>query len=352
MSDAPKPSGKSVTTRDIAARAGVSIATVSLALRNHPRISAKTREQVKRVATELGYCPDPQVAKLMYHLRAQRPPGFQSTIAALTTTTEEHELDYARDIRCSAQARAEALGYAFLVMRLPDGDTQKASVQRILLSRGVEGVLLLPLDNPRPVRDWLDWDRFSVVTATYGVLAPDFHRVVPHQFGNTLLLCEELAKLGYRRIGLVSPQRLDVVVHHGFAAAVAWQSLLGGTEMVRPLVYAGEIPVDLPRWFKRERPDVIIASGETECRMIARLLKLTIPGPVGFAVTDWYKQPDIAGIDERPLEIGAAAIDLLHTKIMSGNVGIPKVPTVAMVPGEWVPGPSVARISRAAAGRC
>ena len=349
MPDAPHPAEKPVTTRDVAARAGVSSATVSLALRDNPRIAPKTRELVKRVAAELGYRPDPQLAKLMHRLQAQRLPGFQSTIAALTTIPEERELDYAHDISSSAKARAEALGYAFTVMRLPDQDTQKTSVQRILLSRGVEGLLLLPLDTARAIDDWLDWSRFSVVAATYGVLAPDFHRVVPHQFGNTLLLCEKLAKLGYRRIGLVIPAHHDLTVHHGFSAAVAWQNLFGGTEMVRPLVHTGAIPADLERWFKRERPDVIIAPGEADCRTIARRLKLALHGPVGFAITDRYKDSEFAGIDERPFEIGAAAVDLLHTKILSGNAGVPKVPTVAMITGEWIPGPSVGRNAAPAA---
>jgi hypothetical protein len=140
----------------------------------------------------------------------------------------------------------------------------------------------------------------------------------------------------------VLPAQHDVTVHHGFTAAVAWQGMLGGTELVRPLVHDGSIdPGTLVPWFEKERPDVIIAPGETECREIARHLKLTIPGRIGFAVGDHLVGSPVAGMDERPSEIGSAAIDLLHSKIMSGTVGIPSVPTVAMVPGCWVAAPSV-----------
>lgn len=343
MADTSPKSGKAVTTRDIAQRAGVSNATVSLALRSHPRISAETRARVQRAADELGYRPDPQIAKLMYRLRSQRPPGFQSTIAVLTTTPEGNETDYSRHIRTAAEARARALGYAFTVMRVPDTDSQRASVQRILVSRGVEGILLLPMKHPRSVVDWLDWSRFSVVTATYGVTAPEFHRVVPHQFSNTLTMCGELARLGYRRIGLVLPAEHDVTVHHGFSAAVAWQGMLGGTELVRPLTHESPLSPDvLRRWYRREQPDAIIAPGEAECRKIAGHLGLQIPGRIGFAVGDRLDDSSVAGIDERPREIGIAAIDLLHTKVISGTLGIPSVPTVAMVAGRWVPAASVA----------
>jgi DNA-binding LacI/PurR family transcriptional regulator len=172
---------------------------------------------------------------------------------------------------------------------------------------------------------------------------------VPHQFANTLAMCRELAALGYRRIGLVLPVEHDITVHHGFSAAVAWQGLLGGTELVRPLAHESPLePEELRRWFRRERPDSIIAPGGAHCRAIAALLGLSIPGRIGFAVGDRLEPTSIAGMDERPREIGTAAMDLLHSKLISGNLGVPSIPTVAMVMGRWavaesVPGPAVAR---------
>lgn len=341
MSESPESNPKPVTTRDIAARAGVSNATVSLALRNHPRISPATRDRVQRVADELGYRPDPQIAKLMHHLRLNRRPGFQSTIAAITTIPESMELEYLHDIHQAAKSRAESLGYAFMLMRVPNGTKEKPALQRILSSRGVEGLLVLPLRTPTDIERWLDWEQFAVVSATYSNTAPEFHRVVPHQFGNALRICQELTDLGYRRIGLVQATGQDLAVHHGFSAAVTWQNLLGGSEMVNPLLYPGLDPEGVEEWFHKEKPDVILTSGAGDSHIIAQKLGLKIPGPVGFAVMNWYGQQDLAGIDEHPSEIGSAAVDLLHTKIVNGSIGIPEVPTVSMVSGKWMPGPSV-----------
>src|SRR5882724_3782445 len=137
------------TTRTIAALVGVSSATVSLALRNHPRISVQMRETVERAAIQLGYRPDPQVAKLMHHLRKRQRPGFQSTICAITTITEEKELPYLRDILINARKRADSLGHGFMLMRLEDDQEQRPDLHRVLRSRGVEGVLLAPMLKPR-----------------------------------------------------------------------------------------------------------------------------------------------------------------------------------------------------------
>jgi hypothetical protein len=49
----------------------------------------------------------------------------------------------------------------------------------------------------------------------------------------------------------------------------------------------------------------------------------------------------IAGIEERPEEIGATALELLAAMIQRGEKGVPAVPKVTMVEGRWIDGPSV-----------
>lgn len=344
MPAAPQPRPN---IRAIAARAGVSSATVSLALRHHPRISPATRERVRRIAEELGYRPDPQVAKLMQHLRSRRPPGFQSTLAALTTIPAAEHLPYLQKMMRSARAAAEALGYTLLVLEVEDRPGRRPDLQRVLLSRGVEGLLLLPMKTARSFAELLDWSRFAVVAATNGVLAPQFHRVVPHQFGNTLELCEQLARRGYRRIGTVLRARHDLTARHGFSAAVIWQNTFGGTERVQPLIFEGDRPAELKRWFEAERPDAIIAAGDADARAFADELGLRVPGRVGFASINKPEPSMFAGIEERPEEIGATAVRLIASLLQHGEKGAPAVPAVTMVTGEWVDGRSVRRASRA-----
>src|SRR5512141_1906466 len=44
--------------KDIAARAGVSVMTVSKALRDEPDVSAATKTRIKLLAQQMGYVPD------------------------------------------------------------------------------------------------------------------------------------------------------------------------------------------------------------------------------------------------------------------------------------------------------
>jgi LacI family transcriptional regulator len=179
------------------------------------------------------------------------------------------------------------------------------------------------------------------------VLAPEVNRAAPHHFANTLLLCRELTRLGYRRIGLVIDGGQDSRVNHGFSAAVMSHGQHEAEETVRPLVVKGDLRENLGPWFERERPDVIVTSDENGVRECARLLRLKVPGRVGFASTSLQSvgevSPAIAGIDEQPAEIGAISVDLLAGMIERRVRGLPGSPTSTLLAGRWRAGRSCSK---------
>jgi len=62
---------------DFAKEPGVSVMTVSYALRYHAKIPKATRERVQREAKRLGYVPSPEISRLMHLLRAGRSDAFR-----------------------------------------------------------------------------------------------------------------------------------------------------------------------------------------------------------------------------------------------------------------------------------
>src|SRR5215211_5116499 len=107
-----------VGLREVAAVAKVCVMTVSLAPRDNPRISTGTRDRIKRLAAELGYHPDPELSRLMNHLRASRTARGKIGIAVIDfhPTAGFVENVYNAKIRLGATRRAEELGFSITPM--------------------------------------------------------------------------------------------------------------------------------------------------------------------------------------------------------------------------------------------
>jgi DNA-binding LacI/PurR family transcriptional regulator len=227
------------------------------------------------------------------------------------------------------------------VVRFTPTTAHNRALQRILVSRGVEGILLLPMRDALPLTEMLDWNLFSVVVATRGVPEPVFHRVLPNHFMNSVLICDQLERLGYRRIGLATNRGFDLLTSPGLAAGVVWQPVQGRAEQVQPLLWATEHPRGVAEWVQREKPDAIVVRGVPDAEAVVQELGLKFPGPIGIAVSNLEGSSIFAGIDGRVFEIGAAAVDQLNARIQSNEKGIPRVPTETTINGRWLPGKSV-----------
>ena len=330
--NAPHP-----TLRHIAEQAGVSAMTASRALGNRSGIAADTRERVMRIAATLGYRPDPEIAKLMHHIRSRHRLRFQSVICGLTTRPQDSREPYTLAMIAGARRRADELGHGFMMLHVALERTLWPGVHGVLRNRGVQGVLLLPQQQTVDLSELIDWTAFSVVAATASVAAPAVNRVIPDQFANALLLCRELTARGYRRIGFVTSAEHDTRVKHRFDAAVIWHGLREASAPVPPLVLpepSGEI---LAAWFIRESPDVIVGPNNETVVWVARELRLRIPGRMAFASTSTVGTlvRGLSGIDERPEDIGSAAVDQLAAMITRRVCGLPERPTSLVVAGLW-----------------
>jgi len=327
------------TLSHVAEAAGVSQMTVSRAFGGRGRIAAETRGRILAIAMRLGYRPDPEVAKLMHHIRVRRRRRFQSVMVGLTTRRPDDSEPYFRALVAGAEAQAVERGYGFEVVHVAPTGKNWSVVSRTLQSRGVDGVLLLPAHRPIDLSGVLDWEKFSVVSASASATGPVAHRVMPHHFANALLLCRSLAREGRRRIGLVMSADHDVRSEHGFTSAVMWHGANEAAHAVAPLIAREAGSAELKRWFARENPDAIITNELSAARDCARSVGRKIGGSVRFAATSLNRQDHagISGIDERPGVIGAAAAEMLAGMIQRGVRGRPESPNTTLLNGRWVP---------------
>jgi len=142
--------------KDVAELAGVSAMTVSCALRNSPKVLPATRERILEAASSLGYRPDPEISKLMMHLRQPTQHSFSHQLAFINSWPDprEHLKGYVGMLFHGARHRAAQLGFDLEPFWLLEPGMTDSRLSSILYSRGIRGVLLAPWQHPSDSR-WL-----------------------------------------------------------------------------------------------------------------------------------------------------------------------------------------------------
>ena len=180
--------------KDIADKTGFSTNTVSLALRESPRIPLETRDVIRRAAEELNYQPN-HVARSLVS-RETKTIGLVLTDIMNPTLTET-----AQQVELALAER----GYGTLFATSNHKLSQEKRLVEMFRSRRVDGLLIYPavhdqLEHLKALRK-----HFPIVLLIGGpdigidVVSVDdrsgAHRAVKHLIG-----------LGHRRIGLLNPQ--------------------------------------------------------------------------------------------------------------------------------------------------
>lgn len=333
--------------RDIARVAKVTQATVSLALSNHPRVSAEVRERIHKIASKLGYRPDPYLAGLSAYRKQRRRASYQATLGWLTNFPPE--VQGWRDISTfahyfeAASGRAAELGYRLEEHNLAAPGMTPARMERILKARNIPGLLLAPQPGPLMRLDF-PFERFACVTFGYTLLSPRLHTVTHHHFRSTEILLRELRANGYRRIGFAveskNEQRIEGIPSSAFLGA---QRDWPVRERV-PLLDSANLSRDVfLRWFERHRPDVVVTLWDLVYPWMIEA-GLRVPEDVGLALLSVRKQDGFfAGVWENPEMVGARAAELVINLVQHGERGVPEMPSFLMVEGSWMPGRTIRR---------
>ncbi len=325
--------------------------TVSLALRNSREVSAATRQRIQRLARDKGYRPDPAVTKLMHHLRLRAPRRSTVSICALGSLSPLPQQwgIYVSQLVEGMRWRAEDSGYAFSMINLEEYDSS-AILRRVLRSRGVDGLAILPLPQMTDFTGLLEWDDFSVVAATSTVVGPRFHRVLPNHFENMLSACRALSAAGFRRIGLAISSDFDRRVQHQWTAGIGWYHAFGGAEAVRTFIgepRVAELKVGaLAQWLRREKPDAVISDISQKGPLDAAVARVALRRPLELFHMSWPEPWGEPGIDQCPRQLGAVAVDVLAGMLTRGEKGIPAWPRTVTTDGRWRPGTTDSNLVR------
>jgi LacI family transcriptional regulator len=343
-----------VPLREIAAKAGVTRMAVSLALRGKPGVSDSLRRKIQRISKLMGYTPDPEVAKLLSHIRSHSHPKTKACLALLVygekkgvwrrSPTERKYIE-------GAEKRAATYGYKMEEFWVNEPGMSAQRLGKVIWSRGIEGVIIAPWQQSgfgtTPRRLDLDLSLFSAVEISETIEAPDLDRSMHDQYTSMLKCLEELSKLGYRRMGLVLEDSMDQRVNGRWTAAYLYhREMRGGDQALRPLILSRFDQKAFDRWCCKQKPDVVISVDRFGYRLIQGRGG-RVPKKIGYASLDLDGDAEdgvnFSGIDQNSRQVGESAVDLLVALIQRGQRGVPARPVRMEVEGNWKTGSSTSR---------
>jgi LacI family transcriptional regulator, repressor for deo operon, udp, cdd, tsx, nupC, and nupG len=187
--------GVHVNMADVARRAGVSIATVSRALRDLPGVSPRTRTRVLSIVEELDYVVSPAASSLRGATRRvavvlpRLDSWFSSTmLATVESTLRQADLDV-------------------LVYQVSTEEMRAHFFRDLPTRRKVDAVVLITLPIGPEEEERLDLMGVEVVVA--GSRLRDFPSVNVDDVAIGIEAVEHLIGLGHRRIGMIRTSDTD-----------------------------------------------------------------------------------------------------------------------------------------------
>lgn len=317
-----------VSLKMIAKKAGVSRTTVSLALRNHPRIRECTRIRIQKIAQDLGYQPNADVSKVMGFIRESKPHHDQPVLGLITDMPTPISSPHSTSLTWKGfQERASSLGYRPEEFWLGDQKISPKRLQEILHARGIRGFVVSSLRD-RKFLAQMDLTGFAAAIIGHAIHEPVLHRASSDKYTNTLMSCEKLWEQGCRRIGLAVPKLQEDRVENLFLSGyLVFHQQHRHAEWPTPLVEDSEWDTQyLADWAKAEKLDgMIVAQPGLESHL----------PDIPIAQVN-LMQGNHTGMNQCHDRIAAGAVDLVDAQLRRNEFGIPTQPKTMLIVGKWI----------------
>ena len=313
--------------KDLAAELGVSIATVSRALRSSPEIGKEMQQRVKDLAKRLNYRPNP----FAQSLRKEAPKVIGVVVPNLVTHYYAAVLD-------GIEEEARRAGYSVISANShEDFEDEKQAIDNFI-SLHVEGIVACLAQTTTDYSHFEEISDMGIPLVFFGraCLTDRFSSVTANGDEAAQLATQHLIDTGSQRIAFIGgPNHLDMVQRrkHGYLEALRENHI----EIERDLVICGKIDYQfalqaVEQLLKQEnRPDAILAFNDIITFAAFTAIKncgLRIPDDValiGFTddVHAAYVTPRMSAIADQSRLMGITACRLL-LKSINGDPAVYK----------------------------
>ena len=305
--------------KDLAQELGVSIATVSRALRNSPEIGKDMQQRVKDLAKRLNYRPNP----FAQSLRKEAPKIIGVVVPNLVTHYYAAVLDGIED-------EARRAGYSVISANSHENFEDEAHAVENFVSLHVEGIIACLAQTTTDYHHYEEIAEMGIPLVFFGrtCLTERFSSVTANGDEAAQLATQHLIDTGSRRIAFIGgPNHLDMVRRrkHGYLEALRDNRIPIDRDLVvcDKIDYQVALASAMNLLQSDHRPDAILAFNDIITFAAFTAIKncgLRIPEDValiGFTddVHSEYVTPRMSAIADQSHLIGVTACKLLLKSI-------------------------------------
>lgn len=316
---------------DVALAAGVSVATVSRVLNQHPNVSRKTRERVKALIGQSGFRPN-AIARRLVHGRSGQICFLLSNreiVHSFHSRVLKGAEDYCRQSHNQVVFATVSYG--------PDDDLPSIELPRIIREHGsIDGILLAGINYPNLRRYMeklgLPYVIFGNNLLTGSLAYPVRHAVCFDEQGGAREAVKLLIELGHRRIAWVGNLSKAWYRRRYEGYRVAMQSKRLALSLVDLSDEQNDeelgrraLPILLRRFPKTSA--ILAQDDEAACGLLDGMRKLGIRVPQDLSLVGYddiaeirYVTPLLTTVRVPKEKVGWAMADLLFRSIAAANI--------------------------------
>ena len=321
-----------ITIREVAALAGVSVATASRVLSGNPATSPQSRARVASAVTELDYRPNAQARAL----RSTRTNAIGLLVSDVRNP-------FFADLAHTVEQAAILHDYVTLLGNANESVDQQDRYLDTLIARRVDGIILAPVAAASDSIRSLIAREVPTVFVDRMIDGTNVPSVTTDGTSGIRQAVEHLAAAGHTRIGYISGPQASSTGRDRFAAftrSVAENGLSEDPALVYFGDYqaaSGSTGVHVLRELREPPTALLVADSLMAVGAIAMLHKLGVRLGVDLAMVafddiEWFAllNPALSVISHSVEDMGRTAVDLLLEVIDGGT------PASVVLPSELI----------------
>lgn len=306
-----------VSIRDVAERAGVSIATVSRTVNRIPTVNPELAERVWKAIEEVGYLPNTQARALV----SGRSHMLGLIVSEITNP-------FFPELIQEFESLAVAQGYEVLIGSTNYDPARTESLMRRLLQRNVDGVAVMTFGIEEDLVQKLVEREFPLVFVDAGPDLPNIHVLKVDYAEGIRQGVQHLAALGHRSVAFISgplSQRSPKARREAFLKSMAElglrvppEHLVEGNHTMEGGIVAMEKLIALD-----ELPTAVMCSNDmTAIGALHALYRTTLKVPEDISVVGFddihlaqFMLPPLTTVQMSCKALAVAAVEALRSSI-------------------------------------